>query len=305
MRSAAIPSSEESGFLFCFLSSFTLLSFCEVFPTSVLAQICKGSSIECETRLFNQSMLLSKTATLSRWWLRFSLRTTVREQGTSLAWESFPTDRSIWATFSTHPCIWPSPVSCKQRWSPMRWRECTRSAPPSGRRTRTPLVICASFGWWNRRCALPTCRTWWRWERSICFARHESRVIVEAAKSLLNKHESDLAFLQRRVENSLFEQLRTLENGREYCHLTYSEAIDVLTRKGLRFEVPVKWGIDLQSEHERYLCEQYCGNRPLFLTHYPTEIKPFYMRETGDGRTVEAVDLLVPRVVGVSGDDEQ
>lgn len=130
-------------------------------------------------------------------------------------------------------------------------------------------------------------------------------MIVEAAKSLLNKHESDLAFLQRRVENSLFEQLRTLENGREYCHLTYSEAIDVLTRKGLRFEVPVKWGIDLQSEHERYLCEQYCGNRPLFLTHYPTEIKPFYMRETGDGRTVEAVDLLVPRVVGVSGDNEQ
>ena len=62
------------------------------------------------------------------------------------------------------------------------------------------------------------------------------------------------------------------------------------------FEVPVKWGIDLQSEHERFLCEQYCDNKPLFLTHYPESIKPFYMKQV-DGKVVEAMDLLVPRIV--------
>ena len=75
----------------------------------------------------------------------------------------------------------------------------------------------------------------------------------------------------------------------------------MLTRKGVRFDVPVKWGIDLQSEHEKYLCEQYCGNKPLFLTDYPETIKPFYMKANGDGKTVAAMDLLVPRIVGADG----
>ena len=69
-----------------------------------------------------------------------------------------------------------------------------------------------------------------------------------------------------------------------------------MTKKGLSFEVPVHWGIDLQSEHERYLCEKYCGNKPLFLTHYPEAIKPFYMKNV-DGKVVEAMDLLVPRIL--------
>ena len=77
---------------------------------------------------------------------------------------------------------------------------------------------------------------------------------------------------------------------------TYSEAIDILTKKGNVFEVPVQWGIDLQSEHERFLCEKYCNNKPLFLTHYPESIKPFYMKNV-DGKVVEAMDLLVPRIV--------
>ena len=67
----------------------------------------------------------------------------------------------------------------------------------------------------------------------------------------------------------------------------------------MHFEVPVKWGIDLQSEHERFLCEQYCQNKPLFLTDYPEAIKPFYMKANPDGKTVAAVDLLVPRIVGM------
>ena len=96
-----------------------------------------------------------------------------------------------------------------------------------------------------------------------------------------------------------------LENRSKYCHLTYSEAVEVLTRKGLRFEAPVAWGVDLQAEHEKYLCEQYCGDRPLFLTDYPKEIKPFYMKANPDGRTVAAMDLLVPRIVGTGERDHR
>ena len=62
------------------------------------------------------------------------------------------------------------------------------------------------------------------------------------------------------------------------------------------FDMPVKWGIDLQAEHEKYLCEVYCKNRPVFVTHYPEAIKPFYMKRSSND-TVEAMDLLVPRLV--------
>ena len=122
---------------------------------------------------------------------------------------------------------------------------------------------------------------------------------MEVAKNLEGKHSEDFQFLASRVDKTLPGLVQTLSKEENYCYLSYTEAIEILTRKGLKFEVPVKWGIDLQSEHERYLCEKYCDNKPLFLTHYPMEIKPFYMKESGDGKTVEAMDLLVPRVVGL------
>ena len=120
---------------------------------------------------------------------------------------------------------------------------------------------------------------------------------MDVAKNLEGKHAEDFRFLESRVDKTVPELVQTLSEEKNYCHLTYTEAIEILTRKGQKFEVPVKWGIDLQSEHERYLCEKYCGNKPIFLTHYPMEIKPFYMKDSGDGKTVEAMDLLVPRVV--------
>ena len=124
-------------------------------------------------------------------------------------------------------------------------------------------------------------------------------VISTVATNLLTKCQEDLSFLSQRIDKELPYQLSTLQNKDNYCHLTYSEAISILTRKGMHFEVPVKWGIDLQSEHERFLCEQYCQNKPLFLTDYPEAIKPFYMKANPDGKTVAAVDLLVPRIVGM------
>ena len=75
--------------------------------------------------------------------------------------------------------------------------------------------------------------------------------------------------------------------------MTYTEAIDILVKSGARFEYPVSWGVDLQSEHERYLVEQHFG-RPVILTDYPKDIKAFYMKQNDDGKTVRGMDVLFP-----------
>lgn len=151
----------------------------------------------------------------------------------------------------------------------------------------------------------------WMVEPELCFAdmgvlqELATHVIGVTVRQLLDGRQEDISFLAQRVEKSLPRRLEMLENRSNYCHLTYSEAVEVLTRKGLRFEAPVAWGVDLQAEHEKYLCEQYCGDRPLFLTDYPKEIKPFYMKANPDGRTVAAMDLLVPRIVGTGKRDHR
>jgi asparaginyl-tRNA synthetase len=86
--------------------------------------------------------------------------------------------------------------------------------------------------------------------------------------------------------------------------MTYTEAVDQLHRSGQSFEYPVEWGADLQSEHERYLCEQVV-NGPLFVVDYPKEIKAFYMRGNDDEKTVAAMDLLVPRVGEIIGGSQR
>lgn len=86
----------------------------------------------------------------------------------------------------------------------------------------------------------------------------------------------------------------------EFAHLTYTQAIAILQKSNQNFQFPVEWGIDLQSEHERYLAEKYC-KKPLVLTDYPEKIKAFYMRENPDGKTVAAMDVLVPKVGEIIG----
>ena len=144
----------------------------------------------------------------------------------------------------------------------------------------------------------------WMVEPEMCFASMADlqqlaiHVLSSTATNLLNTRGDDIAFLTQRVERTLPAQLQMLADADKYCYLTYTEAIEILSRKDVHFEIPVSWGMDLQSEHEKYLCEQYCGNRPLFLTDYPAVIKPFYMKMNVDGKTVSAMDLLVPRIVG-------
>ncbi len=113
----------------------------------------------------------------------------------------------------------------------------------------------------------------------------------------------DLAFFNERIEPGLLGKLEALARA-EFQVMTYSEAIHRLERAGRSFEFPVAWGADLQSEHERYLTEEVVGG-PLFVTDYPSGIKAFYMRQNDDGKTVAAMDLLVPRVGEIIGGSQR
>ncbi len=113
----------------------------------------------------------------------------------------------------------------------------------------------------------------------------------------------DLAFFDECIERGLLSRLEALVKA-EFQVMTYSEAVQRLDKAGRSFEFPVAWGADLQSEHERYLTEQVVGG-PLFVTDYPAEIKAFYMRRNDDGKTVAAMDLLVPRVGEIIGGSQR
>jgi asparaginyl-tRNA synthetase len=105
------------------------------------------------------------------------------------------------------------------------------------------------------------------------------------------------------VEKGIRDSLEAISEA-EFARITYDEAIKALQNSGRAFEYPVHWGADLQTEHERYLTEDYVG-RPVFVTNYPKEIKAFYMRLDSDERTVSAMDLLVPRLGEIIGGSQR
>ncbi len=113
----------------------------------------------------------------------------------------------------------------------------------------------------------------------------------------------DLTFFNERIAPGLIERLEQLVRAQFY-RVTYSEAIGLLERSGRTFEFPVAWGQDLQSEHERYLTEEVFAG-PVFVTDYPQQTKAFYMRLNDDGKTVAAMDLLVPRVGEIIGGSQR
>ena len=113
----------------------------------------------------------------------------------------------------------------------------------------------------------------------------------------------EMNFLNNFVDKSLLERLENIIKS-DFGHLTYSEAIKILKKSGAEFEYPVEWGIDLQTEHERYITEKHFG-KPVFITDYPKEIKAFYMRMNDDGSTVAAMDLLVPGVGELVGGSQR
>ncbi len=113
----------------------------------------------------------------------------------------------------------------------------------------------------------------------------------------------DLTFFNERIEPGLITRLEALAKA-QFSTMTYTEAVERLEKSGRTFEFPVAWGNDLQAEHERYLTEEVVGG-PVFITDYPADIKAFYMRLNDDGRTVAAMDLLVPRVGEIIGGSQR
>ena len=113
----------------------------------------------------------------------------------------------------------------------------------------------------------------------------------------------DLAFFNRWYDQTAVSTLEDIINS-NFERLTYTEAVKILQTSGENFEFPVEWGLDLQSEHERYITEQKIG-RPVIVTDYPKEIKAFYMRLNDDGQTVRAMDVLVPRIGEIIGGSQR
>ncbi len=121
-------------------------------------------------------------------------------------------------------------------------------------------------------------------------------------RAVLNERQDDLAFFAQRVDKTCVERLQRFVDA-SFERMTYTEAVARLEATTTKFEFPVKWGIDLQSEHERWLCEQV--GRPVVVMNYPKDIKAFYMRQNEDGRTVAAMDVLAPGVGEIIGGSQR
>ena len=113
----------------------------------------------------------------------------------------------------------------------------------------------------------------------------------------------ELAFLNQFVDKDLLSRLQSIVHS-EFARITYTEAVEILSKVNERFDYKVEWGSDLQTEHERYLTEE-IFKRPVFVTDYPKDIKAFYMKLNDDGKTVAAVDCLVPGIGEIIGGSQR
>ncbi|MCG8616499.1 MAG: asparagine--tRNA ligase [Desulfobacterales bacterium] len=132
---------------------------------------------------------------------------------------------------------------------------------------------------------------------------HGEELVKTLVGHAMEHCEADMNLFGKFVDKSLPALLKTLMDE-EFARLPYTDAIEILEKSGKKFEFPVAYGIDLQSEHERFLAEEYF-KKPVFLINYPREIKPFYMRMNDDDKTVAAMDLLVPRIGELIGGSQR
>lgn len=149
----------------------------------------------------------------------------------------------------------------------------------------------------------------WMVEPEVAFADLKSNMqlaedmIRYLVKEMLEKAPEEMAFFNQFVDKTLLERLESLVSA-DFGRITYTEAVDLLQKSGKDFQYPVTWGIDLQTEHERYLTEEVM-KKPVFVTDYPKDIKAFYMRMNDDEKTVAAMDLLVPGVGEIIGGSQR
>lgn len=147
-------------------------------------------------------------------------------------------------------------------------------------------------------------------EMAFCDLQGNMRLAESFLKSVIGKVmdtcQADLEFFNKRIDNTVLETLAHVVNS-DFEHVTYTEAIRILEQArdgGAAFEFPIAWGVDLQSEHERYLTEQ-TFKKPVIVTDYPKEIKAFYMRANDDDKTVRAMDVLAPRIGEIIGGSQR
>lgn len=149
----------------------------------------------------------------------------------------------------------------------------------------------------------------WMIEPEIAFADLDANMelaedmIKYIVKYVMDECPEEMEFFNQFIEKGLFDKLNNVLNS-DFGKVTYTEAVDILINSGKKFDYPVKWGIDLQSEHERFLSEEHF-KRPVFVTDYPKEIKSFYMKLNADGKTVRAMDLLAPGIGEIIGGSQR
>src|SRR5947208_2780973 len=149
----------------------------------------------------------------------------------------------------------------------------------------------------------------WMIEPEIAFAdladnaTLAERLLKFTLATVLKERQDDLAFFDERIEKGLVAKLQGIVES-QFVRMDYGEAIAILERAGEKFEFPVKWGVDLQSEHERYLTERH-AKKPVIVMNYPKGIKAFYMRVNDDGRTVAAMDVLAPGIGEIIGGSQR
>ncbi len=149
----------------------------------------------------------------------------------------------------------------------------------------------------------------WMIEPEIAFADLKDEMdLSEAMLKYVIKHvmetcPDELEMFNKFVDKGLLDRLAHVANS-DFARVTYTEAVEILKESGKKFEFPVEWGIDLQTEHERYLTEEYF-KKPTFVTDYPADIKAFYMRMNDDGKTVAAADCLVPGIGEIIGGSQR
>ena len=149
----------------------------------------------------------------------------------------------------------------------------------------------------------------WMVEPEIAFADLNDNadlaedLLTHVMQSVLDQREDDMAFFEQRIDKNVITRMRTIIDN-DFERMDYSEAIEILKNTKEKFEFPVEWGLDLQSEHERFLAEKHVG-RPIILMNYPAEIKAFYMRLNDDGKTVAAMDVLAPGIGEIIGGSQR
>lgn len=149
----------------------------------------------------------------------------------------------------------------------------------------------------------------WMIEPEIAFAdlKDDMNLAEDMVKYIINyvmeNAPEEMEFFNKFIDKELLGRLNNVVSS-DFARITYTEAIDILLKSGEEFQYPVKWGIDLQTEHERYITEK-VYKKPVFVTDYPKEIKAFYMRANDDGKTVAASDLLVPGIGEIIGGSQR